>query len=70
MDEIIYAVKEELSGSVFCCPSGSASINMELTAGQVVRIFNIGSSLVFGQVDGILGLMVHRPPALYPVGHY
>ena len=49
VDEVRYAYKDgEDPGSTNSLPSGSATINVELTAGQIVRIENRGSSVIYG----------------------
>ena len=49
-DEVRYANKDLYVGSDVH-PSGSATINIELTAGQIVRIENYGSTVIFGTSD-------------------
>ena len=48
VDEVRYAYKDAYFGNDNGAPSGSATINIELTAGQVVRIENIGSTTIYG----------------------
>ena len=51
VDEERYAYKETWV-STDCCPAGSATINLELTVGQIVRVENTGSSLLYGTQPG------------------
>ena len=49
VDEVRYAyIEESGSYSRYTTPFGSATINIELMAGQLVRIENAGSSAVYG----------------------
>ena len=47
LDEMRYTYVDEYVESNFI-PAGSATINIELTAGQVVRIENAGSTMIYG----------------------
>ena len=47
VDEVQYAEKDLYVGSD-THPSGSATINIVLAAGQIVRIQNYGSTLIYG----------------------
>ena len=53
VDEVRYANKDVYVGSDVH-PSGSATINVELRAGQIVRIENYGSTVIFGSDDGVM----------------
>ena len=48
VDEVKFALKEEYTGNSNEGPSGSATISMELTAGQIVRIENSASTVLYG----------------------
>ena len=48
MDGARYALVKVFAGSGDSNPLGSATINIELTAGQVVHIENVGSTSVYG----------------------
>ena len=49
VDEVRFAYKDaQDTSSSNSLPSGSATINVELTAGQIVRVENRGSSLLYG----------------------
>ena len=48
VDDARYALVEVFAGSSDSNPLGSATINIELTAGQVVHIENVGSTSVYG----------------------
>ena len=48
VDEVRYAEKDGLYGGSNEAPASSATINLQLNAGQLVRIENIGSTLVYG----------------------
>ena len=56
VDEVRYANKDLYVGSDVH-PSGSATINVELRAGQLVRIENYGSTVIFGTSDDEEGEM-------------
>lgn len=56
VDEVRYANKDLYVGSDVH-PSGSATINVELRAGQIVRIENYGSTVIFGTSDDEEGEM-------------
>ena len=43
-----FAYVEEYGGNSDLDPSGTATINIELTAGQIVRIENAGSTAIYG----------------------
>ena len=47
VDEVRYAFKETYV-STDCCPAGSATINLQLTAGQIVKVQNDISTLLYG----------------------
>ena len=51
VDEVRYAENDLFVGSDVH-PSGSATINIELRAGQIVRIENYGSTLIYGTSEG------------------
>ena len=51
MDEVRYAEKDGLYGGSNEAPSSSATINLQLSAGQLVRIENFGSTLVYGTFE-------------------
>ena len=52
VDEVRYAVVEEYTDDD-AWPGGYATINMELSAGQLVRIENVGSTILYGtETDG------------------
>ncbi len=51
VDEQEYAYKDYWFHEVNVTPSGSATISLELRAGQTVRVENIGSSGVYGSRD-------------------
>ena len=49
VDEVRFAYKDaEDPSSSNILPAGSATISLELTAGQIVRIENRGSSVLYG----------------------
>ena len=48
VDEIRYAEKDGHSGDSNQAPASSATINLQLNAGQLVRIENVGSTLLYG----------------------
>ena len=48
IDEKQYAFKDAYFGDSDIIASGSATINVKLTAGQVVGIENFGSTLIYG----------------------
>ena len=48
VDEVHYALKDAYIGDDYSAPSGSATINIELSAGQLVRIENLGSTTILG----------------------
>ena len=48
VDETRYAEKDGVSGGSNEAPASSATINVQLNAGQLVRIENVGSTLVYG----------------------
>ena len=50
VDEVRYAEYDLYVGSDIH-PSGSATINVELTAGQIVRVENHGSTILYGTSD-------------------
>ena len=48
VDEVRYAVTDAYIGDLNFSPSGSSTINVELVAGQLVRIENHGSTELYG----------------------
>ena len=48
VDEVRYAEKDGVSGGSNEAPASSATINLQLNAGQLVRIENVGSTLLYG----------------------
>ena len=48
VDEVRFAFKDGKTGSGNGAPSGSATINVELMAGQIVRIENDQSTVLYG----------------------
>ena len=55
VDETRYLRKDLYLGDANETPSGFATINIELTTGQIVRVENEGSSEIFGtNADGTM----------------
>ena len=50
VDDAVYALVDDHIGTSDYSVLGSATINIELTAGQVVGIENIGSTTVYGGI--------------------
>ena len=47
VDEVRYAEKDGVSGGSNEAPASSATVNLQLNAGQLVRIENVGSTLIY-----------------------
>ena len=55
VDEVRYAYKTAYFYNADSTPSGSTTINIELTAGQIVRIENLDSTVIYGtHEDGFM----------------
>ena len=48
VDEVRYAYVEEIATNSDYNPAISSTINIQLTAGQIVRIENVGSLQIYG----------------------
>ena len=55
VDEVEYALFDtDLTNTGDSTPSTFATINVELNAGEIVRIQNLGSTTIYGLSDGII----------------
>ena len=66
VDEVKYAYEDEYTGSN-STPTGTATINIELTAGQIVRVENRGSSKIGGTDSTGIMLSWFTGHLLYPL---
>ena len=54
VDEVRYAYLDVYGSNIDRVPAGSATINIELMSGQVVRIENVGSAWIYGTDSNVI----------------